>query len=101
MFKIRYVLPLLGVALFACNHENDRPTTPETGTSADIPGPDSEARAAGDVQTEEASKNYAESGGGSLSRSGEVPAMGGTGMGGTGGGVGRSDNNGSPNGKTP
>jgi hypothetical protein len=100
MFKTRYWIPLLGFALVACNHETDRPTTPETGTSADMPGSDSEARAAGDVQTEEAAKNFAESAGGTLSRAGDVPD-GKNSVAGSGGSVGRLDNNGTPNGKSP
>jgi hypothetical protein len=99
MLKIRYCFAaVLGLTLFACNHETDRPTTPETPEMG--AGTDSDARAAGDVQSEYADKNFAADVGGSTSRAGEVP--GGTGVGGgSGGGVGRSDNNGAPNGKTP
>lgn len=99
MSKIRYrVVSALCFALFACNHETDRPTTPNTPEMG--AGTDADARAASDVQTEDATKNFSETNGGTASRAGDTPeGVGGTG--GTGGSVGRSDNNGTPNGKTP
>ena len=101
MSKFHYCfVAVFGLALSACNHETDRPTTPETPEMG--AGTDSDARAAGDVQSDYADKNYATDAGGSNSRAGAVPEPpAGSAMSGSGGGVGRSDNNGTPNGKSP
>jgi len=100
MSKILYCFAAVsGFALLGCNHA-DRPTTPATPEMG--AGTDADARSAGDVQSEYADKNYGTDVGGSASRAGTPPeTLGGTSNMTSGGGVGRSDNDGTPNGKSP
>jgi hypothetical protein len=100
MSKILYCFAVVsGFALLGCNHDTDRPTTPATPEMG--AGTDPDARAAGDVQSEYADKNYGTDVGGSASRAGTPPEIVGGTASMTSGGVGRSDNDGTPNGQSP
>ncbi|HYP88284.1 MAG TPA: hypothetical protein VEQ59_09020 [Polyangiaceae bacterium] len=88
MFQIRYFIIVSSLALLAaCNHENN--PDPAVGTDADARAPSaSEATAPDNAQ------NFDTSSGGTISQAGDVPETTGGSTSGSGGGVGRSANDG-------
>jgi hypothetical protein len=88
MFQIRYpLITSLALLFSACNHENE----PTPASSADA---DARAPSASDSVPPDTAKNFDDNTGG-INRAGDVPGpLGGGGLGGLGGGVGRSANDG-------
>ncbi|HYQ14241.1 MAG TPA: hypothetical protein VEQ58_00730 [Polyangiaceae bacterium] len=90
MFQIRpyIIISSFAFSLAACNHENE--PAPSTGTDADARAP-----SASDAVPADNAQNFDTSSGGTISQAGDVPeTSGGTNLAGTGGGVGRSANDG-------
>jgi hypothetical protein len=92
MHKYRYVLiSSLALFAFACNHENE---PPPASADADARGPSSP-----DAVPVDATTNVGPSTGGTISQAGDVPGPpGGSGFGGSAGGIGRSANDGKKDG---